>query len=81
MSRFHIFDMMMMMMMMQESYTVNKTTILKLKKNSILSGVESDVLDTRGFYVFRKSGTNKGCFHILSQIMLLILECMVQEKI
>ena len=80
MSRFHIFDMM-MMMMMQESYTVNKTTILKLKKNSILSGVESDVLDTRGFYVFRKSGTNKEYFHILARIMLLILDCMVQEKI
>ena len=39
----------------KESYVVNKKTTLKLKKNSILS-VESDVLDSRGFYVFRKSG-------------------------
>jgi len=45
---------------LRESYTVNKKTVLKLKKNSILT-VESNILDTRGFYVFRKSGGFVSC--------------------
>lgn len=45
---------------LRERYTLNKKTTLKLKKNSLLSA-ESDVLDSRGFYVFRKSGSLLTC--------------------
>jgi hypothetical protein len=44
-----------MSLLLQESYTLNKSITLKLKKNSLWS-VESNILDSRGFYVFRKSG-------------------------
>jgi hypothetical protein len=40
---------------LQGSYTVNRYTIMKLKRSSMYS-VESNILDSRGFYVFRKSG-------------------------
>ena len=36
---------------------MNKKTILKIRKTSLYS-VESDILDSRGFYVFRKSGVS-----------------------
>ncbi|XP_023340394.1 uncharacterized protein LOC111710525 [Eurytemora carolleeae] len=45
---------------LRESYTVSKKTVLKLKPNSILS-VESNIVDTRGFYVFRKTGSFLSC--------------------
>ena len=37
------------------TYTVNRHTLLKLKTTSIWS-VDSNILDARGFFVFRKTG-------------------------
>ena len=43
--------------MLQESYTVPRITTLKLQKSHVWS-VDSNILDYRGFYVFRKAGSN-----------------------
>lgn len=40
----------------QDSYTVPRITTLKLKKSHVWS-VDSNILDYRGFYVFRKAGS------------------------
>ena len=42
---------------LQGSYTVPRITTLKLQKSHIWS-VDSNILDYRGFYVFRKSGNS-----------------------
>ena len=42
---------------LQDSYTVPRITTLKLKKSHVWS-VDSNILDYRGFYVFRKAGSN-----------------------
>ena len=41
----------------QDSYTVPRITTLKLKKSHFWS-VDSNILDYRGFYVFRKAGSS-----------------------
>jgi len=40
----------------RDSYTVPRITTLKLKKSHVWS-VDSNILDYRGFYVFRKTGS------------------------
>ncbi|XP_023323452.1 uncharacterized protein LOC111697614 isoform X2 [Eurytemora carolleeae] len=41
---------------LRDSYTLNRFTTLKLKKSRMYS-VESNILDSRGFYFLRKSGS------------------------
>ena len=40
---------------LQDSYIVPRLTTLRLRKSSLWS-VDSNILDYRGFYVFRKTG-------------------------
>ena len=51
-------------LLMQDSYCVPRVTTLRLKKTS-LGSVDSNILDYRGFYVFRKTGTLQICVHAL----------------